>query len=121
MAWLKQAVATGHTTAAKIADDHDLDALRDRHDVKNLTAELDAKAKQKSAVRRPPSRHTRRRLPRSSAARCTERHSSAFSFFCAPPFPSRLSRPMIESFKTFNRSLSLARGVKQERLNRSNG
>jgi eukaryotic-like serine/threonine-protein kinase len=47
MTWLKQAVATGHMTAAKIAEDHDLDALRDRDDFKKLAAELDAKTKQK--------------------------------------------------------------------------
>jgi hypothetical protein len=42
MAWLKQAVAAGFKEAAHIANDTDLDALRDRQDFKTLIAELRA-------------------------------------------------------------------------------
>jgi serine/threonine protein kinase/tetratricopeptide (TPR) repeat protein len=48
MAWLKQAVAAGYREAAPLANDHDLDALRDRGDFQKLLAELKSStAKQK--------------------------------------------------------------------------
>ena len=42
MVWLKQAVAAGYKNAAHVAQDRDLDALRDREDFKQLVAELEA-------------------------------------------------------------------------------
>ena len=40
MAWLERAVAAGFTKAPLLAEDHDLDALRQRADFKELLARL---------------------------------------------------------------------------------
>lgn len=44
MAWLKQAVAAGYNNVDHMRKDKDLDALRDREDMKKLLAELGAKS-----------------------------------------------------------------------------
>ena len=43
MAWLKKAVAAGYQNTVHMAQDQDLDLLRDREDFKKLVAELTAR------------------------------------------------------------------------------
>jgi serine/threonine protein kinase/tetratricopeptide (TPR) repeat protein len=47
MAWLKQAVAAGYNNAARVKQDNDLEALRDRADFTNLVARLQARPPEK--------------------------------------------------------------------------